>query len=158
MTFLTQGLWLSLWQTQDVSLLGSGLTTLKSYTLGRRVKFTDSVKCYQQPLSKLARSTNSSEKEQIQNLFLDYFAFQHLYYSQFFPSDLTKENKNFVLEYLFTGKGCFPYEVVTGFDSLSVMQHLRTDIFGTYQFLALGFGMRVSLRKSGRVVENFKRP
>ena len=30
MTFLTKKLWLSLWQTQDVSLLGSGLTTLKS--------------------------------------------------------------------------------------------------------------------------------
>ena len=50
MMFLTKGLWLSLSQTQDVSLLGSGLTTLKSYTLGRHVKFIDSVKYYQQPL------------------------------------------------------------------------------------------------------------
>ena len=32
MTFLIKRLWLSLWQTQDVSLLGSSLTTLKSYT------------------------------------------------------------------------------------------------------------------------------
>ena len=31
MTFFTKIIWLSLWKTQDVSLLGSGLTTLKSY-------------------------------------------------------------------------------------------------------------------------------
>ena len=41
MTFLTKGIWLSFWQTQDVSLLGSGLTTLKSYDIGRHVKFID---------------------------------------------------------------------------------------------------------------------
>ena len=50
MTFLTKGIWLSLWQTRDVSLLGSGLTTLKSYIIGRHVKCIDSVKYYQQPL------------------------------------------------------------------------------------------------------------
>ena len=49
MTFLTKGI--SLWQTRDVSLLVSGLTTLKSYIIGTHVKFIDSVKYYQQPLS-----------------------------------------------------------------------------------------------------------
>ena len=34
MSFLTKEIWLSLWKTQDVSLLGSNLTTLKSYALG----------------------------------------------------------------------------------------------------------------------------
>ena len=53
MTFLTEGLWLSLWQTKDVTLLGSGLTTLKAVNIGRHVKFIDSTKYYQQPLSKL---------------------------------------------------------------------------------------------------------
>ena len=46
MTFLTKGLWFSIWETQDVSLLGSGLTTLKSCTVGHHVKFIDSVKYY----------------------------------------------------------------------------------------------------------------
>ena len=52
-TFLIKGIWLSVWQTWNVSLLGSGLTTLKSYIIGRHFKFIDSIKCYQQPLSKL---------------------------------------------------------------------------------------------------------
>ena len=77
MTFLTKGTWLSLWQTQDVSLLGSGLTTLKSYNIGNHVKFIDSVKYYQQPLSKLARSTTSEERERTGCLFLEYLGFQH---------------------------------------------------------------------------------
>ena len=42
MTFLTKGTWLSLWQTRDVSALGSGLTTLKSYIVGRHVTLIDS--------------------------------------------------------------------------------------------------------------------
>ena len=62
MTFLTKGIWL--WQTQDVSSLGSGLTTLKSYNIGRHLKFIDSIKYYQQPLSKLARSTTSARKKE----------------------------------------------------------------------------------------------
>ena len=63
MAFLTKGLWLSLWQIQDLSSLESGLTSLKSYSLGRYVKFIDSVKYYQQPLAKLGRGTDENEKE-----------------------------------------------------------------------------------------------
>ena len=43
--FLTKGLWLSLWQTKDVTLLGSGSTTLKAY-IGGHVKFIDFTKYY----------------------------------------------------------------------------------------------------------------
>ena len=47
MMFLTKGLWLSLWRTKDVILLGSGLTTLKAYNIGGHVKFIDSTKYHQ---------------------------------------------------------------------------------------------------------------
>ena len=112
MTFLTKGIWLSLWQTQDVSLLGSGLKTLKSYNLGRHVKFIDSVK-YQKPLSKLARS---KKKKRIESLFLEFLGFQHLYYSKFFLQQLSEDDRNYVLQYFSSRKGCFPYESVTGFN------------------------------------------
>ena len=99
-TFLTKGLWLSLWQTQDIFLLGSGLTSLKSYSLGHHVKFIDSVKYHQQPLAKLARSTDKNEKKRIHSLFCsNYLAYVQVYYSQSFLS-LPKEDMEFVLEYL----------------------------------------------------------
>ena len=79
---------------------------------GNHVKFIDSIK-YQQPLSKLARSTELAEKKRISSLFLDYLGFQHPYYSTFFLHDLLEEDRIFVLDYLCLGKGCFPYEVVT---------------------------------------------
>ena len=109
MTFLRKGIWLSLWQTHNISLLRSSLTTLKSYNIGCHFKFIVSVKYYQQPLSKLARSTNKIEKEKIKTLFVDYFAFQHYkhYYKHLFLPELTKEKKEFVLDYLSSGKGCF---------------------------------------------------
>ena len=119
MTLLTKGLWLSLWQTQDVSLLGSGLTILKFYTLGRLLKFIDSVKYYQQPLAKLARSTDANEKKRIRSLFLDYLTYAHLYYSRF-VLDLGEKNIEFALEYLSSGRWSFHYEVVMGFRSLTV--------------------------------------
>ena len=93
-TFLTKGLWLSLWQTKDISLLGIGLTNLKSYTIGKHIKFVDSVKYYQQSLSKLAGSANDEEKTRIKSLFLDYLAYVHPYYSKFFM-DLSKEDMQF---------------------------------------------------------------
>ena len=101
-------------------MLGSGLTNLKSYTIGKHIKFIDSVKYYQQPLSKLASSANAEEKTRIKSLFLDYFAYVHPYYSNF-SMTLLKEGMQFVLEHLASGKGCFPYEIVTVFNSLSTV-------------------------------------
>ena len=89
MTFLTNDIWLSLWKTLDVSLLGSGLTKLKSYTISNHVKFIDSIKYYQQPLLKLARSTEPAEEKRIFSLFLDYLGFQYPYYSTFFLHNLS---------------------------------------------------------------------
>ena len=101
-------------------MLGRGLTKLKSYTIGKHIKFIDSVKYYQQPLSKLASSANAEEKTRIKSLFLDYFAYEHPYYNKFWMT-LLKEDMQFVLEHLASGKGCFPYEIVTGFNSLSTV-------------------------------------
>ena len=117
MAFLTKDQWLSLWQIKGVSLLGSGLANLKSYTIGKHIKFMDSIKYYQQPLSKLASSPNSEGRSRIRSLFLEYLEHVHPYYSKFFMS-WPKEDTVFVLEYLASGKVCFPYEIVTGFNSL----------------------------------------
>ena len=152
MMFLTKGLWLSLSQTQDVSLLGSGLTTLKSYTLGRRVKFIDFVKYYQQSLAKRAPSTDANKKKRISSLFLDYLACTYPYYSKFFL-DLGEENLEFALECLSSGKGGFSYEVKTGFNSLSATP--KIVISGTSKLFTLGSGMKESLRTNQMGVGNF---
>ena len=99
-TFLTKALWVSLWPAQDIFPLGSGLTSLKSYSLGHQVKFIDSVKYHQQPLAKLAGNTDKNEKKRIHSLFCsNYLAYVQVYYSQSFLS-LPKEDIEFVLEYL----------------------------------------------------------
>ena len=154
MTFLTKGIWLSLWKTQDVSLLGSGLTTLKS-CIGNHVKFVDSIKYYQQPLSKLARSTEPAEKKRISSLFLDYLGFQNPYYSTFFLHDLSEEDRTFVLDFLCSGKGYFLFEVVTGFNSLSVKPD-DGDFWSIETFYSRlrDEGISQTKKKSGKGVEN----
>ena len=81
------------------------------------VKFIDYVKYYQQTLAKFALSTSANKKKRRRCLFLDYLAYTYPYYSKFFL-DAGEENLEFVLECLSSGKGCFPYKVVTGFNSL----------------------------------------
>ena len=79
----------------------------------------ESVKYYQQTLSKLARSTTSEEKIRIECLCLEFLGFQHPYYSKFFLQELSEDDPNYVLQCLSSGKGCSPYESVTGSNSLS---------------------------------------
>ena len=150
MTFLTKGLWLSLWQTKNASLLGSCLANLKSYTTGRH-KFIDSVKYYQQSLSKLATSTSADEKGKIKNLFPDYLGYVHPYYSLFFMNELSQKDKEFVLEYLASGKGWFPYEIVTAFNSLYAVRE-DGDFWPIESFYSR-LKDQGSLKKSGKDVE-----
>ena len=54
----------------------------------------------------------------VKSLFIGYLDFEHPYYKTFFLY-LSEDDRNFVLDYLSSSKGCFPYEIVTGFESLS---------------------------------------
>ena len=130
-----------------------GLTTLKSYTIGNHVKFIGSIKYYQQPISNGARSTDPTEKKRISSLFLDYLGFQHLYYSTFFLQDLSEDDRTFVLDYLCLGKSCFPYEVVTGFNSLSVKPD-DGDFWSIKTFYSRLRDEGIS-QKSGKGVRNY---
>ena len=51
-------------------------------------------------------------------MFIDYLGYVHPYYSKFFLQ-LDEEEIMYVLDYLSSGKDCFPYEQITGFNSLS---------------------------------------
>ena len=83
MSFLSKFFQLSLWKTQEFSLLGGSLADLKSYAISKYWKFIDSTKYYQQSLYNLAQSTEC-EKKRIKSLFIDYFGFEHPYYKIFF--------------------------------------------------------------------------
>ena len=59
MTFLTKGLWLPLWQTKDVTLLGKGLTTLMKKikkTLMKKKPYMSLITCHQEKVAFLISS------------------------------------------------------------------------------------------------------
>ena len=146
MTFLTKSLWLSLWQTKDVTLLGCGLTTLKAHNIGRHVKFIDSTKYYQQPLSKLARSTDPNEKKKIKSLFIDNLGYLHPYYSKFFLQ-LDEEEIIFVLDCWFQVSFCDPWESKFLADRKFLFKAER------WEYLAKGMG---EMQKTLQNIENEK--
>ena len=148
-TFLTKGLQLSLWQTQDVCLLGSGLTTLKSYTFSRHAKSIDSVKYYQQPLAKLARSTDANEKKNfltIQTTLIFTTADVFLI--------LEKKIQSLLLSTCLLEKGVFPTKQQRVLILSLSLQPPKMVISRTSKLFTLGSGMKEFLKENGRGVEN----
>ena len=78
-------------------------------------------KWHWQAINKKVQAINidNAYKNSIIVIFLDYLGFKHPYYSKFFLTELSDEDQNYVLTYLSSGKSCFPYKAVTGFNSLS---------------------------------------
>ena len=63
--FFLKGIRLSVWKTNDVSIGGSNLTNINYANIGEQIKFIDTMKYYQQGLTKLAESMTVDEKEKI---------------------------------------------------------------------------------------------
>ena len=71
-----------------------------------------------QSLGGLASSLNSSEKAEIRRQCHSFLLKQLSLYLKFLR--LSQEDQDWILEYLSTGKGVLPYQMITGFDFLSI--------------------------------------
>ena len=81
--------------------------------------FVDTIKYFQQGLGKLASGLTDSEKLAILTE-CKKFIQKDENLSQKFNS-CTKEDQEWVLDYLSTGKGKIPYEMITRYDSLDIL-------------------------------------
>ena len=62
MFFLLKGIRLSLWQTQDLNITGSGLSNINFASLSSRVKFIDTMKYYASSLGNFTSTFDDVEK------------------------------------------------------------------------------------------------
>ena len=128
--FLIKGLRTGVWRTRDIVIGGKNSTDINFASIGNQVQFVDTVKYFQQSLSTLAASLTSSEKEAIWKACKNYLTKDpNLSKKLLF---CTKEEKHWVLEYLFSGKGTIPYELVSDSDSLSIVPD--DEFFKLHQF------------------------
>ena len=61
-----KGLRLCIWRTKNLSIGGKGINDLNYANLADQIKFIDTIKFYQELLSKTAKNTETKEKENIE--------------------------------------------------------------------------------------------
>ena len=108
--FFLKDLRLVAWRTTDLSIGGKNLTSINFANIADQIKFIDTIQNYQQSLSVLA-STMIDEEIFIENNPKLHFKFQKC-------SDIDKE---WILNYLSSGKGVIPYEMILRYDSLDIV-------------------------------------
>ena len=116
--FLLKGLRAGVWKTRDISIGGKNPTNINFANIGNQVIFIDTIKYFQQSLGKLASSLTDGEKFAIRTE-CEKFIRKDENLSKKFNS-CTKEDQEWVLSYLSTGRGAIPYEMITRHDSLDI--------------------------------------
>ena len=101
-----------MWETSGISIGGKIPTNVNFVIIGNQVKFIDTVKYFQQSLASLANSMTDEERKNVRKICRNFIADKLLF--------LSEENEKWVLDYLASGKGMIPYQMITDFDSLNI--------------------------------------
>ena len=114
--FLVKGVRASVWKTKDIVIGGKNPTDFAH--IGNQVQFIDTIKYFQQSLGALVNGLTSSEKVEIYKECEKYLLKDDKLSSQFLNPNQT--DKEWILEYLSSGKGAIPYELITDYYSLNI--------------------------------------
>ena len=102
----------SVWETSDIAIGGKNPTNVNFANIKSQVKFIDTIKYFQQSLGNLADSMTDEEKHNVRKNCRNFIADKLMF--------LNEENEKWVLDYLCSGKGMIPYQMITDFDSLNL--------------------------------------
>ena len=117
MYFLIKGIRISVWETKDITIGGTGLTNINFASIGQ-AKFIDTMKYFLSSLGKLAETIDPIEKECIKKLTVQFLS-MHYYFSKVWQ-ELSLEQRIKILEIIVSGKGVIPYEKIGSIDSLQI--------------------------------------
>ena len=116
--FFMKGIRLSVWQTTDFNIGGKNPTDINFMTTGNQIRFIDTIKYFRQSLGNLAESLTDSEKTEIQKACYSFIVKTPKLFMSFWLLD--QKDKQWILDYLSSGKGVIPYQMITDFDSLNI--------------------------------------
>ena len=102
----------SVWETSDIAIGGKNPTNVNFANIKSQVKFIDTIKYFQQSLGNLADSMTDEEKHNVRKNCRNFIADKLMFSNE--------ENEKWVLDYLCSGKGMIPYQMITDFDSLNL--------------------------------------
>ena len=103
---------LTVWRTQEIHIGAKNPSNVNFAIIKNQVKFIDTVKYFQQSLASLAKSMTDDERENVKRTCRNFIANKLML--------LTEENEKWVLDYLCSGKGTIPYQIVKTLDSLEM--------------------------------------
>ena len=114
MTFFLflKGIRPSVWETTDISTGGKNATDVNFAIFENQVRFINTVKYFQQSLGSLADSMTDTERDNVRNICKKFLADKLMF--------LNEENEKWILDYLASGKGMIPYQLITDFESLNI--------------------------------------
>ena len=101
----------SVWKTRDINIWGKNPTDINFASIGNQAQFIDTIKYFQQSLGDLAGSLTSSEKVEIRRQ-CHVFLISRPKSQRTFVT-LSEKDQEWVLDYLSTGKGVIPYQLIT---------------------------------------------
>ena len=105
-----KGLRPTVWETADIKIGGSNPTNINFAMIQNQVRFIDTIKYFQQSLANLAASMTDIEKNNVRETSKRFLAFDLIF--------LDQEQQDWILDYLTSGKGIIPYQMITTVDSL----------------------------------------
>ena len=144
---MLKGLRPTVWRTQEIPIGGKNPSNVNFAIIKNQVKFIDTVKYFQQSLASLAKSMTDDERENVKRTCRNFIANKLML--------LTEENEKWVLDYLCSGKGTIPYQIVKTLDSLE-MKPENSDFFAHKDFYSTLSENNISAEDYENVKKNFK--
>ena len=121
---LLKGTRTGVWETNEIFIGGKNPTDVNFAIVQNQVRFINTIKYYQQSLASLAASMTDIEKENVRKNCRKFLAEKLMF--------LNDEQEKWVLDYLASGKGMIPYQMITEFSSLEIKP--KDDFFDQKDF------------------------
>ena len=132
----------SVCKTTEIAIGGKNPTDVNFAIIRNQVRFIDTVKYFQQSVASFADSMTDIERENVRKICQKSLAEKLLF--------LSEEDEKWILDYLASGKGMIPYQMISDFDSLNITP--KKDFFEYENFYSTLKEKNISQEER----ENFK--
>ena len=102
-----------MWETTHIKTGAKNASNINFALIGNQVRFIDTIKYFQQSLGNLGASMTDIEKNNIKRNFWKGAGLQAILLRKY------GREREWILDYLASGKGTIPYQTITDLDSLS---------------------------------------
>ena len=127
--FFLKGIRPTVWETTKIKIGAKNASNINFALIGNQVRFIDTIRYFQQSFGNLAASKTDIEKNNINETFERVLAYKLIFCENV-------EEREWVLNYLVSGKGTIPYQTITDLDSVSTKPS-DGEFFGKKSFYSI---------------------